>query len=134
MTRRAMTTPLPLSARQTQVLRLYAHGYRGPEIAAALGISPETVHHHTMGILRRLEAHTQAHAVFRYLVHYRNSTHVVPACTETHPPAFPPRYVRGMNPGVQELDRWVCFECEKISQERTPQRHDWPPRREGVSA
>lgn len=130
MRARAITTPLPLSPRQTEILRLYAHGFTGKEIAAKLGISPNTIHVQTAEMRLRLGADNIAHAVFLYLVHYRSATHVVPACTETHPAVFPPRYVRGVKSSGDELNRWACFECEKISQQRMPQRNNWPPQRE----
>jgi LuxR family maltose regulon positive regulatory protein len=54
----------PLSEREREVLRAIADGLTMPEVAARLGISPQTVKNHTMVIYRKLGASSAAHAVW----------------------------------------------------------------------
>lgn len=56
---------MPLSERQSQILRLIAQGRRNGDIADTLFVSVETVRTHVKEILRRLGAHDRAHAVAR---------------------------------------------------------------------
>lgn len=51
-----MDTTRPLTARQQQVLDLWLAGTPYKELAARLGISPETVNPHLKGIARKLGA------------------------------------------------------------------------------
>lgn len=53
----------PLTARETEVLRLVAHGLTGGEIAAKLVLSPATVRTHMRRVLARLGATNAANAV-----------------------------------------------------------------------
>ena len=53
----------PLSARQQQILNLMAEGGTNHAIADALGLSVDTVKHHTTLIYRRLEVRNRAAAV-----------------------------------------------------------------------
>ncbi len=53
----------PLSAREREVLTLLALGSSNAAIAAALGLSPHTVHRHVANVLRKLDAPTRAAAV-----------------------------------------------------------------------
>jgi two-component system nitrate/nitrite response regulator NarL len=52
-----------LSPRESQVLELIADGKQNPEIAAALGVSVETVRNHAASILSKLDAATRTQAV-----------------------------------------------------------------------
>lgn len=52
-----------LSAREREVLRMVAHGADGPEIAAALVLSPATVRTHVNNAMRKLGARSRAHAI-----------------------------------------------------------------------
>jgi PAS domain S-box-containing protein len=52
-----------LSAREIQVVELLARGADGPQIAAALVVSPATVRTHINNAMRKLGARTRAHAV-----------------------------------------------------------------------
>lgn len=52
-----------LSAREREVLRMVAQGADGPEIAAALVLSPATVRTHVNNAMRKLGARTRAHAI-----------------------------------------------------------------------
>lgn len=52
-----------LTDRQFQVLRLVADGRKGPEIAAVLGTTPDTVKTHLIRIRRKLGARDRPHAV-----------------------------------------------------------------------
>ena len=63
------TTPLPaangkspLSARETEVLRLVASGLSNREIASSLVLSEHTVHRHVANILRKLAQSSRAAA------------------------------------------------------------------------
>ncbi|MGO9261210.1 MAG: response regulator [Bryobacteraceae bacterium] len=53
----------PLTARETEVLRLVARGMRNKEIAGELGISDETVQGHVKNILTKLSVHDRTEAV-----------------------------------------------------------------------
>ncbi len=55
--------PVLLSAREHEVLNLVSKGYRGPEIAGLLGISPHTVSSHIKHIYRKLEVSSRGEAV-----------------------------------------------------------------------
>lgn len=52
-----------LSAREREILRRVAIGQDGPEIAAALVVSPATVRTHIGNAVRKLGARSRAHAV-----------------------------------------------------------------------
>ena len=52
-----------LSPREREVLDLLAQGLTGEEVAARLGLSPETVRTHVRNAMDKLEAHTRVHAV-----------------------------------------------------------------------
>lgn len=52
-----------LTSRQLQVIRLYADGLEGPQVAVLLGISYETVRSHVKQIRGRLGARTITQAV-----------------------------------------------------------------------
>jgi PAS domain S-box-containing protein len=54
---------LPLTTREHEVIALVAAGLRGGEIAARLGVSPETIKSHVQNAMTKLGAHTRAHAV-----------------------------------------------------------------------
>jgi DNA-binding CsgD family transcriptional regulator len=54
---------LPLSAQQTRILSLVAHGLTAKEVARRLGISQKTVEEHKSRILKRLGVPNQAAAV-----------------------------------------------------------------------
>ena len=58
------TTPA-LSPREREVLDLMAQGATNREIAAALHLSPHTIHEHTSGLYRKLGARNRADAVQR---------------------------------------------------------------------
>jgi PAS domain S-box-containing protein len=53
----------PLTAREHEVIALVAAGLQGGEIAARLGVSPETIKSHVQNGMTKLGAHTRAHAV-----------------------------------------------------------------------
>jgi PAS domain S-box-containing protein len=53
----------PLTVREHQVIALVAAGLQGGEIAARLGVSPETIKSHVQNAMTKLGAHTRAHAV-----------------------------------------------------------------------
>jgi DNA-binding CsgD family transcriptional regulator len=55
--------PPPLTARETEVLRLLAEGVGTEEIANSLFISVTTVRNHVQNILRKLDAHSKLEAV-----------------------------------------------------------------------
>lgn len=59
--------PLPLTARQRQVLGGYARGLATKEIAAELGLSEATVKTHLARACERLGARSRAQAVARYV-------------------------------------------------------------------
>jgi PAS domain S-box-containing protein len=52
-----------LTPRQMQILRLLAHGYSTPQIAAELHLAVETVRNHVRRMLRALDAHSRLEAV-----------------------------------------------------------------------
>lgn len=54
-----------LTQRQSEILRLIAHGFRNAEIAEELGVSTETIRTHAKQIMHRLAARDRAHAVAR---------------------------------------------------------------------
>jgi PAS domain S-box-containing protein len=56
-----------LSARELEVVRLVARGETGPEIAAELGISYETVRTHVRNAMTKLGARSRAHLVAKAL-------------------------------------------------------------------
>ena len=56
-------TPFGLTTRELEVLRLVAAGRTDKEIAAALFLSPRTVHHHVASLLAKMEAANRAAAV-----------------------------------------------------------------------
>lgn len=51
-----------LTARELEVLRLVASGYSDKEIAAKLGISPRTVHHHVSRVYQKINVSSRAAA------------------------------------------------------------------------
>lgn len=53
-----------LSEREREVLQLVSRGYRTPEIASFLGISPHTVASHIKNIYAKLEVSSRGEAVF----------------------------------------------------------------------
>lgn len=57
---------IDLSPRQRQILRMIATGANCKEIAARIGSRPATVRGHIRAILWRLQARSQAHAVFLF--------------------------------------------------------------------
>lgn len=58
-----------LSPREREVLALLAQGFKGPQIAERLGISPDTVRTHIENAMQRLEARTRVHAIAIALRH-----------------------------------------------------------------
>lgn len=52
-----------LSERETDVLKLVAHGYVNKEIAAKLGIAPATVSTHIKNLYRKLSVHSRVQVV-----------------------------------------------------------------------
>jgi DNA-binding NarL/FixJ family response regulator len=56
-----------LTARETEVLRLLAHGLPNREIAQQLVVREGTIKYHVKNILRKLGATGRADAVSRYL-------------------------------------------------------------------
>ena len=61
--RRGEAPPARLSAREREILGRVALGQDGPEIAAALVVSPATVRTHIGNAVRKLGARSRAHAV-----------------------------------------------------------------------
>ena len=57
---------LPLTERQKEVLRLYAEGWRRPEIGKKLAISSKTIDGHCSNAKSRLGARTTTQAVAMY--------------------------------------------------------------------
>ena len=53
--------PGTLSAREREVVRLVALGESGPEIAAELGITHDTVRTHVRNAMTKLDARSRAH-------------------------------------------------------------------------
>jgi two-component system NarL family response regulator len=64
-----------LSAREIEVLQLFAEGLTSPEVAARLFISNRTVQSHVRSVLRKLAVHSKLQAVLwalrRGLIHLR---------------------------------------------------------------
>jgi PAS domain S-box-containing protein len=58
---------VPLSAREREVVRLVALGYTGPEIAAELHITHDTVRTHVRNATRKLHARSRAQLVAKAL-------------------------------------------------------------------
>jgi len=56
-----------LTPRENQILALSAKGYRSKEIAGALGISTPTVETHFRNLYEKLQVHSRAEAVARFL-------------------------------------------------------------------
>ena len=54
-----------LTNRETEVLRLLAHGCSYAEISKTLGVSPNTVITHIKSAYRKLDVHSAAAAVMR---------------------------------------------------------------------
>ena len=52
-----------LTPRQTQILRMLAHGYSTHQIASELHLAVETVRNHVRRLLRALDAHSRLEAV-----------------------------------------------------------------------
>ncbi len=67
-----LTGARPLSAREREVLRLFAEGFRAREVAERLGIKPKTVETHRSSLLRKLRLRSIGDLV-RYAV--RNGFH-----------------------------------------------------------
>ena len=57
------TSRVPLSRRETEVLRLLARGEKPRRIAVLLNISQATSRNHVQNILRKMDAHSQLEAV-----------------------------------------------------------------------
>ena len=57
------STPFGLTPRELEVLRLVAAGHTDRQIAAALFLSPRTVHHHVAHLLAKLGVDSRAAAV-----------------------------------------------------------------------
>lgn len=54
---------LAITKRQGEILTLIADGHTNDEIAAILGIAPQTVKFHITDLLARMDARSRAHAV-----------------------------------------------------------------------
>jgi len=63
--RHADQRPTPLTARETEILRLIAAGKTTREVATALVVSPHTVRKHIEHILEKLDVRTRSAAVAR---------------------------------------------------------------------
>jgi PAS domain S-box-containing protein len=59
--------PGDLSMRELEIVRLIAHGESGPEIAAELHISHDTVRTHVRNAMRKVGARSRAHLVAKVL-------------------------------------------------------------------
>ncbi len=57
-------SPVTLTKRQKQVLGLIASGYRTKEIAFEIGLKSETINAHVISIRKKLNAKSNAHAIF----------------------------------------------------------------------
>ncbi len=64
-----MPSPIQISRREQEVLRLFADGLTNPEIAAQLFISVSTVKFHIKNILEKLGASTRAEALVTAVKH-----------------------------------------------------------------
>ncbi|MGE0361996.1 MAG: response regulator [Vicinamibacterales bacterium] len=64
VSRRPVETTVTLSDREREVLALVSKGYRVPEIAALLTISPHTVSSHIKSIYNKLEVSSRGEAVY----------------------------------------------------------------------
>ena len=60
-------TSVHISKRETEVLDLLAEGLGNKEIAARLGLSPETVHGYLKTIYDKLDVHSRTQAAIRHL-------------------------------------------------------------------
>jgi PAS domain S-box-containing protein len=58
-----------LTPRQAEVLAYLARGFKTDDMAAAMGISNETVRNHVRGLLRSLDAHSRLEAVTAARLH-----------------------------------------------------------------
>lgn len=56
--------PSRLSPRQTEILRLIAHGRTNTRIGIRLGLTENTVKIHVSRLLKAIGAHNRSHAVF----------------------------------------------------------------------
>jgi DNA-binding CsgD family transcriptional regulator len=67
--RRAPSPPgkQPLTVREREIVELIASGETGPEIAAALHLSPHTVRHHVRNAMDKLGVRSRAHLVAKAL-------------------------------------------------------------------
>lgn len=61
--------PLQLTQRETEIARMVVNGHTRPEIAAALGISTETVKKHTTNIVLKCDASSQREAASILYMH-----------------------------------------------------------------
>lgn len=68
--------PERLTDKQLQVLLMVAYGHQTKSIAHKIGIKPVTVSLHLRAIRRKLNAKTNAHAVFLYFEGLTNETGV----------------------------------------------------------
>ena len=89
--------PRGLTERELDVLRLLARGQVDKEIAAALGISHRTVHHHNQSIFAKLEVSRRAGR--------RRCSPSRTACCMCAPAPSPRRRPRGGSPPRCPLDR-----------------------------
>jgi len=53
----------PLTARERDVLNLWARGFQQKQIAAQLSLSPETVKKHLRNVYKKLNAHNKVQAL-----------------------------------------------------------------------
>jgi len=63
------TITVPLTARETEILRYIADGNSNKQIARILQISEQTIKNHVSAILRKLNANDRAHAVVLAIRH-----------------------------------------------------------------
>jgi DNA-binding NarL/FixJ family response regulator len=64
VSRKPVESAVTLSDREREVLQLVSKGYRVPEIAALLAISPHTVSSHIKNIYSKLEVSSRGEAVY----------------------------------------------------------------------
>ena len=57
------TKPPSLTNREREILALLAQGLSGSEVAVRLEVSRETVKTHIRNAMRKLDAHSRAHAI-----------------------------------------------------------------------